>query len=190
MARSLTTTSARTWSKMPRSSAEAERLGRLYFFSGKKCRNGHIGLSKVHHGCVTCMGLAKARSEIRLHERIAERELDREGPIRRRKEISPDTAEGRVLIAIVERGGVFTQSELVDSSKRGMGKAIISRAFGSLLRRKYLRSDSNVTRVTLTGWIEAKRLGAAIVYRKSDWNEKPVKATQKRDPSSPRFAKS
>ena len=150
----------RTWSKMPRSSAEAERLGRRYFFSGKPCRNGHIGLSKVHHGCVICMGLSKARAEVRLHERIAERELDREGPIRRRKAVSTATAEGRVLIAVAERGGVFTQSELVDSSTRGMGKAIVSRAFRSLLRRKYLRADANVTRVTLLGWSEAKRLGA------------------------------
>jgi hypothetical protein len=175
---------------MPRSSAEAQRLRRLYFFSGKPCRNGHVALSKVHHGCVICIGLSKARSEIRLHERIAERELNREGPVRRRKAISPDTAEGRVLIAIAERDGVFTQSELVDSTTRGMGKAIVSRAFGSLLRRKYLQTDAHVTHVTLAGWVEAKRLGASLVYRKSDWNEKPVKPAQNRDHSSPRFAKS
>lgn len=145
---------------MPRSSGEAQRLRRLYFFSGKRCRNGHIALSKVHHGCVICMGLSKARAEVRLHERIAQRELEREGRVRRVRAVSGNTAEGRVLIAVAERGGVFTQSEVVDTSTRGMGKAIVSRAFRSLLRRKYLRADANVTRVTLLGWSEAKRLGA------------------------------
>lgn len=160
MAKTLAIVSNRAWKRLPRSSAEAERLGRRYFFSGKKCRNGHIGLSKVHHGCVICMGLSKARAEVRLHERIAERELHREGPVRRRRAISTDTAEGRVLIAIAERGGVLTQSELVDPTVRGMGKAIVSRAFGSLLRSKLIERKGGVTRVTLAGYGTATRLGA------------------------------
>lgn len=155
------------WKDLPHSSAQATKLGRRYFYTGEPCRRGHIALSKVKTGCTICAGLSKARAEVRLHERIAQRELDREGAVRRPKPLVPGTAEVRVLVAIAERRGVVTQAELVAP---GLGKAAISNAFRSLRRRKFIQSNGRTTSVTLRGWMEAKALGAVVTFRQSDWN--------------------
>jgi hypothetical protein len=162
----LASTPNRDWKALPRSSKQAAKLGRRYYFSGEPCRNGHVAPAKVRSGCIICMGLSKARAEVRLHERIAQRELDREGAVRRPLSLVPGTCEVGVLIAVAERKGIATQAELVGP---GMSKASVSRALRALGRRKLIETRGGATVVTLAGWVEAQRLGAALTFRQSEW---------------------
>ncbi len=156
--RSLTTVPSRDWKLLPRSSAEAKAHDRLYYYSGGRCRNGHFALAKVGKGCVVCIALGEARAAVRVHERIAQRELDRNEPVR--GDLRPATTEARVLVAIAERAGIITQTELADPAVRGMSRANVSAAVRSLRRRKLVEFDGRVYRVTRVGWGNAIRLGA------------------------------
>jgi hypothetical protein len=155
-------------------------MRRRFFYTGEPCRNGHVAPSKVKAGCIICLGLSKARAEVRLQERIALRELEREGRVGRPKPLVRGSAEVRVLIAIAERRGVLTQAELVAP---GMSKTIVSRAIRSLRGRQLIETVGRATSVTLPGWIEAKGHGASVTFRRSDWQ--PVRP---QSPATPRPA--
>ena len=154
----LTTVPAPQWLGLPRSSNAAVRLGYAYYFTGEKCRNGHIAPGKVEKGCIVCMGLARARADIRLSETIALRELKKLGPVRRPVTLS--TTEASVLTDIAERGGVFTQTELIQPGVRGLGKASVSRAIASLMLKQLIVFDGRIYRVTPVGHGTASRIGA------------------------------
>lgn len=146
------------WRGLPKSSKQAARLKRKFYYTGKPCQNGHVAPSKVHYGCIVCIGLGKARADIKINERMAQRELESKGAIR--APMTTETADGRVLVAIAERGGVFTRDELVDPEVRGMGHSIVSRAVTALIKRNLVQYDGRVYRVTLPGYSAAVRLGA------------------------------
>jgi hypothetical protein len=148
-----------TWRGLPKTSKLASRLKRKFYFTGKPCRNGHIAPAKVRYGCIVCIGLAKARADIKINERMAQRELENRGAVR--PPLTTKTAVGQVLVAIAERGGIFTRDELVDTSVRGMSRSIVNRAVSSLLGSKLVQHDRRVYRVTLAGYGTAMRLGAS-----------------------------